>query len=383
MLQSHKFLDILFRVRVSPGNTTKEKSEMKITRILAVVFATLLPLIAGATTLVIPASGTGPGANDSHWQTELTLHNTSATSINATLTFHDILGSAGTSNVTVAPRATVAIADVVATRFGRTAATGAIEVTFDSAFAQKLTVSSRTFNKSAAGEFGQDIPAVDQSTIPDAGSTIVLSGPSSATDSRFNFGVYADTASTIQWDLVRADGSIAASKEISYAAGTQAQYNFGVSSLFNAGSQDNDTVQAVVTSGRAVAYGSVVNNASGDPTYVPGLLALPDTRINFLGVAFGDSLTVNVPDANHDGVLDRALDIPSGTFPISFRLVVNSATPATFELLNAPPQLHFFDANGGLTFWPDASSSGKTLNVKVRVTADGITEIITIPFTIR
>jgi hypothetical protein len=358
---------------------------MKITRILAAVFATLLPLAASATTLVIPASGTGPGANDSHWQTELTLHNTSASAIAATLTFHDALGSAGTSSVIVAPRATVAIADVVASRFGRTAATGAIEVTFDSAFAQKLTVSSRTFNKSASGEFGQDIPAVDQSSLPDAGSTIVLSGPSSATDSRFNFGVYADSAATIQWDLVRADGTIAASREISYAAGKQTQYNqpaFGISALFNIASQNNDTVDAIVTSGRAIAYGSAVNNASGDPTYVPGLIALPDTRINFLGVAFGDSHIINVPDANHDGVLDRSLDVPTGTWPVSFRLVVNSTTPATFELLNAPPQLRFFDTQGGLTFWPDASSAGTTLNVKVRVIADGVTEIITIPFTL-
>jgi hypothetical protein len=356
---------------------------MKVTRILAAVFATLLPLAAGATTLVIPASGTGPGANDSHWQTELTLHNLSASPVAATLTFHDILGSAGTSTVTVAPRATVAIADVVATRFGRAAATGAIEVTFDSAFAQKLTVSSRTFNKSAAGEFGQDIPAVDQSNIPDAGGTIVLSGPSSATDARFNFGVYADSASTIQWDLVRADGTIAASKEISYAAGTQAQYNVGVSALFNTGSQDNDTVQANVTSGRAIAYGSVVNNLSGDPTYVPGLLARADSRINFLGIAFADNASVNVPDANHDGVLDRPIDIPTGTWPISFRIVVNSATPAKFELLNAPPTLRLSDTQGGLTWSPDAASAGTTLNLKVRVTADGVTEIITIPFNIR
>jgi hypothetical protein len=355
---------------------------MKITRILAAVFATLLPLAAGATTLVIPASGTGPGANDSHWQTELTLHNLSASPITATLTFHDILGSAGTSTVAVAPRATVAIADVVATRFGRGAATGAIEVTFDSAFAQKLTVSSRTFNKSASGEFGQDIPAIDRTSIPDAGSTVVLSGPSSATDARFNFGIYADNATTIQWDVVRADGTITASKTISYAAGTQAQYNSGVSALFNIDSQDNDTVHANVTGGRAVAYGSVVNNISGDPTYVPGILARSDSRINFAGVAYGDSATVNVADANHDGVLDRSIDIQSGSWPISFRLIVNSAKPATFELLNAPPQLHFYDANGGLTWWPDVSSSGTSVNLKVRVTADGVTEIITIPFNI-
>jgi hypothetical protein len=355
---------------------------MKVTRILAAILATLLPLAAGATTLVIPASGTGPGANDSHWQTELTLHNLSASPVTATLTFHDVTGAAGTSTVTVAPRATVAIADVVANRFGRSAATGAIEVTFDSAFAKKLTVSSRTFNKSATGDFGQDIPAVDQSAIPDAGSTIVLSGPSSASDSHFNFGVYADSASTIQWDLVRADGSIAASNEISYAAGTQVQYGVGVSTLFKADAQDNDTVHAIVTSGRAIAYGSVVNNISGDPTYVPGLIALPDTRIDFAGVAFGNNPRVDVADANHDGVLDRPLDVPTGTWPVSFRLVVNAATPVKFELLNAPAQLRFFDANGGLTFWPDASSSGTTLNLKVRVTADGTTEIITIPLAI-
>src|SRR3954468_5765647 len=184
---------------------------MNVKRIIATIAAALLPLAASATTLVIPASGTGPGSNDSHWQTELTLHNTSVSTITATLIFHDNFGAAGTTTVDVAPRATVTIADIVANRFGRSTATGAIEITFDSAFAQKLTVSSRTFNKSATGEFGQDIPAVDQSTIPDAGSTIVLSGPSSATDARFNFGVYADGASTIQWDLVRADGTIAAS----------------------------------------------------------------------------------------------------------------------------------------------------------------------------
>ncbi|HEV7428738.1 MAG TPA: hypothetical protein VGQ46_20470 [Thermoanaerobaculia bacterium] len=352
---------------------------MKITRILATAFAALLPLAAGATTLVIPASGTGAGANDSHWQTELTLHNTSASAISATLTFHDMLGSAGTSTVTVAPRATVAIADVVATRFGRTTATGAIEVGFDSAFAQKLTVSSRTFNKSAAGEFGQDIPAVDQSSIPAAGSIVVLSGPSSATDARFNFGVYADSASTIQWDLVRADGTVAASRQISYAAGTQVQYNSGVSALFNASAADNDTVQANVTSGRAVPYGSVVNNASGDPTYVPALLARADSRINFLGVDFGDNGSISIPDANHDGILDRAIDVQTGTWPIAFRIVVNSATPATFELINPPSQLRFFDSRGGVTWQPEAISAGTSIDVKVRVTADGVSEILTLP----
>jgi hypothetical protein len=356
---------------------------MNIKRILTIIVATLLPLAASATTLLIPASGTGPGSNDSHWQTELTLHNTSASTITATLTFHDTLGAGGTSTVDVAPRATVTIADVVASRFGRSSATGAIQVTFDSAFAQKLTVGSRTFNKSASGEFGQDIPAVDAANAPDTGSIIVLSGPSSATDARFNFGVYAVTAASVQWELVRADGTVAATKEISYAAGSQIQYGNGVQTFFVNSPQDNDTVHAVVTNGRALAYGSVVNNASGDPTYVPGILAHADLRINFAGLDFGDLGRISVPDANHDGILDHSIDVQSGTWPIAFRVVVISKTPATFELLNAPPELRFFDTHGGLTWMPNALTAGTTLNLKIRVTADGTTEIITIPVNIR
>src|SRR4029077_229398 len=102
--------------------------------------------------------------------------------------------------------------------------------------------------------------------------------------------------------------------------------------------------------------------------YVPEILALADLRINFAGVDFGDYGKISVPDANHDGVLDHAIDVQTGTWPIAFRVVVNSATPATFELLNAPPELRFFDANGGLTWSPNALSAGTTLNLKIRVT---------------
>ena len=118
-----------------------------------------------------------------------------------------------------------------------------------------------------------------------------------------------------------ADGTLAATTEVSYPAGTQIQYNNGVKSLLNADPQDNDTVQAEVTSGNAVAYGSIINNASGDPTYVPEILALADIRVHFAGVDFGDNGSISVPDANHDGVLDHAIDVQTGTWPIAFRVV--------------------------------------------------------------
>src|SRR5216684_2484668 len=68
----------------------------------------------------------------------------------------------------------------------------------------------------------------------------------------------------------------------------------------------------------------------------------------------------------YDGVLDHAIDVQTGTWPIAFRVVVNSTTPAAFELLNAPSELRFFDAHGGLTWSPNALSAGTTLNLKIR-----------------
>jgi len=356
---------------------------MNIKRIIATIITAILPLAASATTLIVPASGTGPGANDSHWQTELTLHNTSASAVAATLTFHDAVGASNSSVVNVGPRATITIADIVASRFGRESGTGAIEVTFSNTFAQKLIVSSRTFNKSAEGEFGQDIPAVDAETAPATGNVVVLSGPATASASHFNFGLYAIDASSVQWELVRADGTVATTKDVSYAAGSQIQYNFGVSGFLGADSRDNDTVHAVVTSGHALPYGSIINDLSGDPTYVPGIVAKADLRINFAGVDFGDNGKISVADADHDGVLDHSIDVQTGTWPIAFRVVVTSATPATFELLNAPADLRFYDTHGGLVWTPGAGSAGTTLNLKIRVTADGSTDIITIPVNIR
>lgn len=355
---------------------------MNCKRILATALFALFPLAASAATLVIPAAGTGAGLNNSHWQTELTLHNTSSSTITAKLTFHDANGAAsGSVNVDVAPRATVSIDDVVATRFGRTSGTGAITIDVANDVANKLAVASRTFNASDAGEFGQDIPAVYAANAPAAGDTIVLNGPTSAATARFNFGIYAVSAATVRWDLVRADGAIAASKEVSYAAGAQNQYNGGIESFFSQTAQDDDTVYAAVTSGRAIAYGSVVNNESGDPTYVPGVATRADLRINFVGVDFGADGSVDVADANHDGVLDQPVSVASGHFPVGFRVVVSatSGTP-TFELIDAPADARLADSNGLVFYQP--STTGAT-SLKLRVTADGVTEVITIPVNVQ
>jgi len=351
---------------------------MSIKHILTAAAMAILPIAASAATFVVPAAGTGGGANGSHWQTELTLHSSSSAAMTVTLTFHDRNGAAETASVQLAPRATIAIDDIVNTKFHRDAATGAIEIVVDDAFARKIAIASRTFNVSEAGEFGQDIPAVNVVEASAAGDSIVLAAPSDAVENRFNAGIYAVTAASVRWELVRADGTIAKTVETTYAAGTQTQYNLVVETLFGSTASDSDTILAVVTKGTAIAYGSAVNNRTGDPTYVPGVETTSDIRVQFLGIDSDLDNVVNIADADRDGVLDAPVSIyASFTWPSSFRLLVAGSNP-TFELVS--PNNDVTLTPDGFVIWKSSISNGATTGtLKVLVTAGGVSDVITIP----
>ena len=350
---------------------------MSIKRILTSVAIALLPIAAGAATFVVPAAGTGPGSNGSQWQTELSFHSTSSTAITAQLVFHDRNGAAETSSVSVAPRATESIADIVRTRFNRTAATGAIEIVVADAFARKLAITSRTFNTSENGEFGQDIPAVNVADAAAAGDTVVLSGPSNAAENRFNAGLYAAAAASVRWELVRADGTVASTLAATYPAGTQTQYNSVVESLFGAGAEDGDAILAVITNGSVIGYGSAVNNRSGDPTYVPGIETRSDIRVQFVGVDSDLDDKANIVDADHDGVLDAPVKIYGSAWANTFRILVNGSQPS-YELIT-PSQDITLSQDGYVIWRPSFSNGATTGTLKIRVTVGGVSDVITIP----
>jgi hypothetical protein len=351
---------------------------MNLKRFITSAAVALLPLAASAATFVVPAAGAGQGVNGSQWQTELTLHSGSSSTVSATLLFHDRNGAAESATVQIAPRGTVSIGDIVRTRFNRESATGAIEITVDDAFARKLAITSRTFNRSENGEFGQDIPAVAASAAVAEGSSIAINGPSNAAETRFNFGLYALEATDVRWELVRADGTLGATTTASYAAGVQTQYNAGVSAFLGANADDNDVVLAVITRGRALGYGSAVNNHTGDPTYIPGVETRADIRVQFLGLDTNLSGTVTIADADHDGVLDAPVSVyVSFPWPTSFRLVVDGPQPR-FELLTPSPDITL--QQDGIVIWKSSISGGSsTTTLKVRITVGGVSDVITIP----
>lgn len=353
---------------------------MKFRQIITAATIALLPFAASAATLIIPAAGSGFGVNDSRWQSELTFHNLSSSSVTVGMTFHDGKGAEKSDSVSLNPRSTLSIGDIVNTRFGVEAGTGAIELRVPDEMASRLAVNSRTFNSSANGQFGQDVPAVNANDAAMAGDTVVLQGPSNATENRYNFGIYALTAATVRWDLIRADGTRAASVEQTYSAGTQFQYNNGVVTLLGGTAADDDTIQALVVSGSVIAYGSAINNASGDPTFVPGIRGRADVLVKFIGVDIAGDGTIDVTDANHDGILDQPIDLYMTAYPTYFRVVATGPNdePLTLSFINPPDDAHFVDTKGDVQWYP-SPSEGPMTTLKVLATWSGGSEVLTIP----
>jgi hypothetical protein len=339
---------------------------------LAVAAAlTLTAGIAAGQTIdrVVPVAGTGPGANGSMWQSELTLHNVSVKPIVVHLGFHDGSGLVSTADVEVAPRATVALDDVVHSQFGVVAGTGAITIDTDDAMRGKLVVTSFTINRSAGGDFGQDIPALDFDSALHEGDLGVIPGPSSVLDSRFNFGLFTTEETTIEWRLVRQDGSPRATVQLTYDAGVQIQYNGGVGTLFGASPADSDVVHAFVRSGSVFLYGSIVNQMTGDPSYVPGVRSRENFAPELLGIDIDRDGTVDIFDADHDGILDQTIDVAVANFPSYLRIIAVDAEndPVTLEILS-DVGAHFVDDIGTFYFTPSGALKGTMGALMIRAT---------------
>jgi hypothetical protein len=357
---------------------------MKFRNVIVAAAIAALPLAAQAATLIVPAAGTGPGANASQWQSELTLHSAAPRPMTLSVTFHRGTDVLGPVEITLQARETVSIADIAHTQFGLASGTGALVIEVADRDARSLAVTSRTFNVSPTGEFGQDIPAVDATAALRVGDIASLSGPATAASNRFNFGIYVTEAARVEWQVVRADGTLGREKTVTYTAGTHAQYNSGIESLISTAALDNDTVHARVTSGRAIFYGSIVN-ATGDPTFIPGIRTREDILIQFTGVDLDENGSIDLRDANNDGTLDTPVEIRRTVFGNYFQVVAKGefGENVSLEIVSSPAFAQLLDSNGTLLVVADASTAVSTGAIVLKATSEGSTQLITIPVVIR
>lgn len=358
---------------------------MKFRNLIVIAATALLPVLGSAATLVVPAAGTGPGANESQWQSELTIHNAAPRPATLSVTFHQGISVSGPVELTLEARQTLSYADVARTTFGIESGSGALVLEIPDRAARSIAVGSRTFNTSPDGkEFGQDIPAVDVANAVRAGDIAALAGPTVTEAHRFNAGVYAIEATEVTWELVRADGSIATTRSAAYAAGQHAQYGSAVTSLLASTPEANDTIHAHVTSGKAIFYGSIIN-ATGDPSFVTGVRTRDDILIHFAGVDLDENGTVDLADENGDGVLDAPVVVVTSMFGAYFRLVAEGefGEAVTFEVVSSPAHTNLLDGQGTMRVIAAGNRKNTIGEIVVKASSGNSSTLVTIPVRFR
>jgi hypothetical protein len=170
-------------------------------------------------------------------------------------------------SLAIAPGQTVVLSDIVS-QFGASSGRGALEVLWNGATGP--IIASRTYTAAPdGGTFGQSIDAVQSfgydSYVPGLRSD-------SAFRSNIGFVNSGDTTIGITATLLSSSGQSLASGFVQLAPRGQTQYS--LASLFpslNIAALGSVTLQAHTDSGPVMfAYGSMVDNTSGDPVFFAG-----------------------------------------------------------------------------------------------------------------
>jgi hypothetical protein len=238
------------------------------------------------TQLVIPAVAHLAGANNSAWRSDVRIFNIGSdrsgdddgggAGATVTVSFYpaNVANAAPQTKVfALAPLQLLALDDVLQTTFGG-ATSGALRI--DSS--QPLFVTSRTYNQTSGGTFGQDIPAIGLDGALASGSVARFSGLSNR-GFRTNLGFFnaGTTAADLQLVLRGNDGAIAGQKTLHLEPSTMTQIN-DVFTYVGAGAAEGGSLTIAATGGSVLSYASVIDNASGDPVYVPGVLGAPSPQ---------------------------------------------------------------------------------------------------------
>ena len=256
-------------------------------------------------TLIIPAVAHADG-NNSRWQSDVRIAHTYPTAVRYQLTFtpsgNDRASSLQTE-VVVSPAQTIALDDVLARWFGSGMAslgqTGVLSIRALDAKTQGQTfATSRLFNVTDAGSFGQFIPAVPlkqflAGSVTPSMSRQSLVGLAQSAGYRTNMGIVEGSGSpaTAVLEVFNGAGTKIFDTTLALKPGEHKQ----ISSIL--ASQNIDTTNAridvriVSAVGSVYGYASVVDNTTGDPSFVPPVDATAARARNYTIAGVADLTT--------------------------------------------------------------------------------------------
>jgi subtilisin-like proprotein convertase family protein len=262
----------------------------------------------------IAAVAHAPGALGTSWQTDVRIFNSSATTANVAAIFTRA-GEDGWSHfaavkLSIAPKQVMALDDVVSSAM-HTNGVGQLELLGDT---DSLAVTSRTYTHANNGTYGQFIPAA--STL-DASTLAYVPQIQATADFRTNagFAEVAGGSGTVRVTLFNAaTGEIVSTQDFPVTPFDQRQFPATGAALMTA------ELRVISGDARILAFGSVVDNHSGDPIYVAAKPPLQGTFV---------APVISQPGVNtfwRSDVFLTAPDDAGGTFDLTYIDAVTGET---------------------------------------------------------
>ena len=231
------------------------------------------PVATDATRIIVPAVGSTPGAGGTRFSSDVSIYNHGLAQARLMVVFtaagSDPSPLFGALRVAVDPGQIVELPDIVGSAF-HLAGIGSLELQGDTA---SLIVESRTFNTARGATFGQAIPGVLTSAAIGRNEGI-LHIPELENDTAFRANVgfteVGGANGTVRIRTFDEAGQLLGTNDYNLGAFGMQQVPLGGGGLL-ASTVNAARVEAEVVAGgaRIVAYGSVIDNLSGDPIYVP------------------------------------------------------------------------------------------------------------------
>jgi hypothetical protein len=235
--------------------------------------------------LLLPVAAHAEGANGSHFRSDLRVTNPNVYPVVVDLTFFPRGGTPVSSETAfLRPGQTTSFEDLVVESFRLAGAVGPVRVSASG----PVLAFSRLYNTTFAGTSGQGIPVLAHAASIYPGAPVELAGLEKSEETRSNVGFVNTSDRDVRFTakLVGPEGEPLATRELILTPGGFEQWNdvfgllgvpAGVASLRVETRPVTAATAANPETAGAFVYGSLVDNRTGDPSFLPFRFLRPAT----------------------------------------------------------------------------------------------------------
>lgn len=328
----------------------------------------------------VPVVASAEGAYGSQWQTSLAIFNAGHNDVTLNLSFIPTGEKGNISQKEIFLNAGECYyADDLLLELSA-AGLGALKISAPEFAVSNLGIISKVYNQSENGRFGQAISILQENKILEAPQEYFLILPENEASERFNFGLFSIQNTQIKFQLLNQNGEMIGEVLKSYPFEHHEQYNQGYKNFFQT-NQTGRVIKAIMTEGKAIIYGSQVDNQTNDGAFFLAQSLKSNEVPYLLGVDAGANGTLDYKDENKDNILDSPVVFNEG-YPFDYVFMIKAkdieGDPITFKILNAPKGMTLLSSTEGKIYYdPDKTDINKTINLEVEL-SDGLGKAIVI-----